>query len=161
MLDSLIAARNASQRLGHDQALNLNYRFQADSTVKSLSLDLDYFTYDRNISAQFKSQNWGADVQRPPVSSEGNTHSHQKIKNHSARIDVEYPTKAVILAYGAKVSFTRSDNANAFFDLGSGKPILDSAKSSQFQYRENTQALYLSASKKLDAHWQGKLGIRV
>lgn len=158
-LKSVIKTDNRNERLRDNHALNLHYLFNPDTKGKTYAINLDYFSHQQKINAGFDSQ----DTLRPQAQSilKADNNTQQHIQNYSAKLDVTQPTKWVDLAYGLKLNLTRSDNLYGFVDKTHGKPIPDPDQSDQFQYSENIQALYLSASKKLNERWQGKLGLRL
>ena len=150
-----------NDKVSGDHSLDLHYLAKWDSTDKRLSIDLDYFSHHASQDRNFVSQNHFPD-NRPleTVLSTENT-SSQDIKNYSVKADVEQLTKWAKLSYGAKLSFTKSIDAFGFSSTLPEKPQPDLNRSGRFQYKENTQALYLSAPKKLTRKWQSKLGLRL
>ena len=61
---------------------------------------------------------------------------------------MEHPTDWATYNYGARLSFTETDNLFNYFDIIDEDEILNPNFSNQFDYQENTQALYFSAKKK-------------
>ncbi|MBS9774079.1 MAG: TonB-dependent receptor [Tenacibaculum sp.] len=138
-------------------SLNIHYLQKLDTLGRKMSVDLDYFNYQINKDRIFGSYRSG-NVTSSLVS---NNTGNQNIKNYSAKIDFEHPTKFANFSYGAKIAQTKTDNEVKFFDLTSGNYILDKTKSNAFKYTENIQALYFDATKNFNKKWQGKIGLRV
>ena len=160
-LDSLIQTRGFNDKKGDNQALNGHYVQTWDTTGKKLSIDLDYFKHHQTQDRHFISRNYPPDDRPMETVLSAENASEQDIDNYSAKLDITYPTRWARLSYGAKASFTDSDNAVDFFNTLSGKPVRDPEQSDRFEYRENTQALYFSASKKLSDRWEAQLGLRL
>ncbi|SDC01186.1 outer membrane beta-barrel family protein [Pedobacter soli] len=126
-----------------------------------LSLDVDYFKYIEDQDRDFRTETVFVDGTSGHNLSVYNNTSNQNINNYSFKADMVQPVKKIILNYGGRVSFINNQNAVSFFDLKSGKPVIDPLKSDQFNYKENIQALYFSASHKLaNNKWSFKLGLR-
>ncbi|UWX61962.1 TonB-dependent receptor [Chryseobacterium oranimense] len=134
--------------------VNFHTIYKIDSLGKQLNLDFDFFTYrdksDRNFdvylnnAAAFESRN--------------QNNALQNINNYSVNLDMEHPTKAVKLNYGARVSFSKTNN-----DLYSDIQQVGFLQQDLFTYRENTQALFFSGEREIGKkkEWSAKLGLRV
>ena len=73
---------------------------------------------------------------------------------------MEHPTDWATYNYGARLSFTETDNLFNYFDIIDEDEILNPNFSNQFDYQENTQALYFSAKKSFLEKWDAKIGFR-
>ncbi len=79
----------------------------------------------------------------------------------SAKADVELPNKfSVKIFFGAKASYIHVISDNVFEYLANGAYAVDPGKTNKFDYHENTQALYISAQKKLNKKWDAQAGLR-
>ena len=116
-----------------------------------MNINLDYFKFKNDDNRIFNTIN---------LLSANNT-SLQDIQNYSAKIDFEHPLKWINLSYGGKLSFIKTQNNVNYFDTTLGTPIFDPTQSNEFNYDENTQAIYLNGTKKLNEKWETQLGIRL
>ena len=66
-----------------------------------------------------------------------------------------------LLWYGGKLSFIKTQNNVNYFDTTLGNPIFDPTQSNEFNYDENTQAIYLNGTKKINEKWETQLGFRL
>ena len=160
-LDSLITTLGRNE---YDKKLNsLNYHiiYDIDTIGRKLSLDIDYFNYKNETNRIFNTQSFLPNDQPIPNSlEEARNFGNQDIQNYSANLDMEHPTNWATYNYGARVSFTETDNLFNYFDIINEDEILNPNFSNQFNYKENTQAFYFSAHKSLSEKWEAKLGLR-
>lgn len=139
---------------------NLYSIIKLDTLGKKINLDFDILTFNANSDATYRSNTAGSqDAQIPNGFDSRNNILDRKINNYSAQIDVEHPFKKVSLNYGAKFSYTRTDNDIHVFDLASGTPVNDPGQTNRFLYRENMQALYISGNATL-GKWELQFGLR-
>jgi len=160
-LDSLITTLGRNE---YDKKLNsLNYHiiYDIDTIGRKLSLDFDYFNYKNETNRIFNTQSFLPNNQPIPNSlEEARNFGNQDIQNYSANLDMEHPTNWATYNYGARVSFTETNNLFNYFDIINEDEILNPNFSNQFDYKENTQALYFSGQKKISEKWEAKLGLR-
>jgi outer membrane receptor protein involved in Fe transport len=142
----------------NNTSLNINSTTIIDTLGKKFSIDLDYFTFKEDKDKQFNSYN-NSILQNSSFI--GNNISNQDISNYSAKIDFELPYEFANLSFGGKISFINNYSDASFFDLTSGDAVLDVSQSNIFNYKENTQALYFSAGKKMGKKWESKFGLRM
>ena len=149
-LDSLITTLGRNE---YDKKLNsLNYHiiYDIDTIGRKLSLDFDYFNYKNETNRIFNTQSFLPNNQPIPNSlEEARNFGNQDIQNYSANLDMEHPTNWATYNYGARVSFTETNNLFNYFDIINEDEILNPNFSNQFDYKENTQALYFSGQKKI------------
>lgn len=161
VLDSLITTLGRNE---YDKTLNsLNYHliYDIDTIGRKLSLDFDYFNYKNETNRIFNTQSFFPNNQPIPNSlEEARNFGNQDIQNYSVNLDIEHPTDWVTYNYGARISFTETDNLFNYFDIIDNEEILNPNFSNQFIYKENTQALYLSAQKSFSEKWDTKIGLR-
>jgi hypothetical protein len=81
------------------------------------------------------------------------------VQNYAAKLDFTVPTTFANYEYGGKLSFinTNSEVNLVFHDNIVNSDIL--TQNTQFNYKENSQALYFSANKKIKK-WEFKAGLR-
>lgn len=140
-------------------SLNLHTEFKLDS-VSKVEVNLDYFNYTNDQDRTYTTFTEENGTVTPGSLDIGNNVGDQDIDNYSVRLDIESPLKWANLSYGGKLSFTKTNNAIAFYDLTSGNPVQDNSRSDKFNYKENTQALYFSLEKMLSQKWMFKGGLR-
>jgi Outer membrane protein beta-barrel family len=143
-------------------SLNFYNEYRIDSLGKKITFNLDYFNYESKDSRTYN----GISVVESPYSQQyfaGKNSNIQDITNVSGKIDFDYPTRWATLNFGGKVSNSKSNNHISAFNSGLvDSQVLESPlEQSKFEYTENIQAIYFSASKKINDHWDSKLGLRM
>ncbi|MDP4264247.1 MAG: TonB-dependent receptor [Bacteroidota bacterium] len=141
---------------------NLNFRTTLDSAGQELTSDLDYIQY-RSTSTQplysYYYDRFGAPSQAPDTLL-GDL--PQNITIYSGKMDYTLPLKKdAKFEAGIKTSFVTTDNNAVYNDLFNGQPVLDSARSDYFKYKENINAAYVNYSRKLSKKWSSQLGLRL
>ncbi len=155
-LEDEIKSRASQNGKNSNHSLNIHYLQKIDTLGKNFSVDLDYFTYSKERERTFNSQR----VKNTALSQHSRNTGDQKIKNYSAKFDFQHPTSWANFSYGAKITQTKTDNDVNFYNLSTGTEVLDLTKSNIFNYRENTQALYMDITKNFGKKWQTKFGLR-
>ncbi|WP_430614093.1 TonB-dependent receptor domain-containing protein [Flavobacterium sp. JP2137] len=140
---------------------NLGYDYKMDTLGKKLRLDLDYFSNDKYNTRPFESEHNYVNTALPPSLTRATSNGDIDIDVYSAKLDFEHPMKAFKLDYGAKVNWIKTASDSKYFDRISGQPIADPSKSDCFDYKEQGQALYLSATKDWTPKWSSQLGLRM
>ena len=150
-IDSYINTLSENLGKNNNHSLNLNSAIVFDTIGKKMNINLDYFKFKNDDNRIFNTLN---------LLSANNT-SLQDIENYSAKVDFEHPLKWINLSYGGKLSFIKTQNNVNYFDTTLGTPIFDPTQSNEFNYDENTQAIYLNGTKKLNEKWETQLGFRL
>lgn len=169
----ITATNNASNEVsfinrtfGENDATTLNmtgnvYFVQnIDTLGTKISVDFDYFKYKDDQDRVFNSQNFDNNDNLLDQNYSANNTSNQNISNYSGKIDLDLPTTWAKIGLGGKTSFINNNNKIAFYDTSLGTPILDLDQTNNFDYTENTQAVYLNASKELSSKWETQVGLR-
>lgn len=143
-------------------SLNYYNEVKLDSKGRKVSLNLDYFHYNNDDNRFYN----GTMVVNNPYSSQyfrGINSNIQNIRNYSAKIDFEVPLNFVNLDFGGKITTSKAKNDMDIFNSGLvDEPIVSTPQEqTSFEYKENIQALYLSANKKLNEHWEIQMGLRM
>jgi hypothetical protein len=151
MLVSTFQTLNNNHIKRNNQAANVNWKHSFDSTGKELNIDLDYSNYQLNNTN---------DIQNI-LSSGVSTKSTQSINNPVQftvlKIDYSHPlNKDTKFELGSKLSFATIDNAIVF----KNGDVIDPKRSTNFQYKENINAIYSSFIKKMGG-WELNAGLRV
>ncbi len=140
-------------------SLNVHTEFKVDS-ISKVEINLDYFNYTNDQERTYNTFSEVNNTITPGTLDIGNNIGDQGIDNYSLRMDIESPLKWAKFSYGGKLSFTKTNNALAFFDLTSGTPVQDASRTDMFTYKENTQAIYFSLEKMLSQQWIVNGGLR-
>lgn len=159
--DSTITTLGRNQYDKKLQSLNYHFIYNIDTIGRKLSLDFDYFNFKNETNRIFSTQSFLPNNQ--PISNsleEARNFGNQDIQNYSLNIDVECSLDWFTINYGGRISFTETDNLFNYFDILNGEEILNSNFSNQFNYKEDTQALYFSAQKSFSEKWEAKIGLR-
>lgn len=140
-----------------NQSANIHWLQKIDTLGRKLSIDADYFHYDRPQNRIFSSEQ----IDYNPSMLKVNNLSGQDIENKSIKFDMEHPFQKVQLSYGAKYSKTSTESFVQYWNTTSGERVLDTNQSNEFDYQENVAATYADASKQFSKRWQAKAGLRV
>lgn len=159
-LDYKIITNANNDRRNHSNAINIHLKQLLDSIGRQGVIDGDWFTYANNNQRTYASTNYFANGQISPNSyAQFFSASKQRINLYTLKADVELPFKIVSFAVGGKLSFINTDNDVSHFQLLNNNYQLDPTQTNQFNYTENIQALYTSASKKIKK-WDCQVGLR-
>ncbi|MGV7105762.1 TonB-dependent receptor domain-containing protein [Flavobacterium sp. U410] len=160
-LDSLITTLGRNEKEKKMNSFNYHFIYTIDTIGRKLSLDFDYFNYENRTSRFFNTQAFLPNTQ--PIASsleEAKNYGQQDIQNYSLNIDMEHPIDWGTFNYGGRIAITETDNLFNYFDILDKEEILNSNFSNQFNYKENTQALYFSLQKSFSEKWEAKVGVR-
>ncbi len=160
-LDSLIFTKARDIRNLKMNSFNYHVLYDIDTIGRKLSFDVDYFDFKNNSGRAFNSGLYFPDFQ--PIDSNLETARSggiQDTKNYSVNLDMEHPTQWINLNYGGKISFVETNNTSKYYTIVDNIDYLNLDLSNDFNYKENTQAVYFSASKELSAKWESKVGVR-
>lgn len=140
-------------------SLNLNLNHKIDDKGKKYSIDADYFEARSPRISDFTSDlnDYFANTLDRQFADNS---SFQGVKNYSLKTDFELPYDWAQLSFGAKVSSTKTKNLveTDFYQLPANTLI--SAQTNHFEYTENNEALYISATKSFGKKWEAKVGLR-
>lgn len=158
--DSVLRTYAVYDPVALTHTFNLHYITNFDSAGTKLSIDADYLTFNRRDTSLFEGNSYGPTGQQMHWGKAMyyNT-ARQKINIYTLKADLELPTRFAKWAVGGKINFI--DNySNAFYYKLPGYVIdRDGSRSSEFSYKENTQALYVSAAKNMNK-WAAQVGLR-
>ncbi|WP_163444672.1 TonB-dependent receptor domain-containing protein [Flavobacterium columnare] len=152
-----------SKRKKELNTINLHSNIDLDTIGKKISIDLDYLSYTSAVNRNFNTTTFA--LPQSGLSSKfQNTlnQTSQNIKNISTQVDIQHPLKWIHLNYGIRLSYSKTNNDIDLFDNTTGQPLKDSNQSNKFQFKENTQAIYISGNKTFgNEKWQTQLGMRL
>lgn len=161
-IDSLLVNIGYEKEKSRLHVFNYNLVYTIDSIQdKKISFDFNLLDYKVDNNRIFSNNNYlpsGEKINNSFFS--GNNIGNQNIKNYAIDIDVNHPTNYINLNYGARISFSQTDNNLFFYNLTEGSPILDENQTDIFDYKENVQAAYFSAQKKFGEKWEAQVGVR-
>jgi hypothetical protein len=157
-IDSVITTKAEKLTSRISNIFNFHFAYLFDSIGKKITLDFDHFDYANESSRLFQTN---IAAGNNDTYSSANNIGSQKVGNYSFNVDMEHPTRFMVLNYGGRISFSKTNNTFKYFDLDSGVPVLDTKQSNEFVFDENTEAVYLSAQKEINKKWSAKLGVRL
>lgn len=158
-LKSYIISKAKSNEKPNLNQFNFHTIYKLDSLGKKISFDVDYFSLKDKNTRNYNGNSWDKnDIQQSYFAAINN--NNQDITNYSGKIDAELPLEWAKLSFGGKISQSRTHNNVVFYDNSSGTPIIDEKQTNEFDFTENTQALYFSANKKLGEKWEANVGLR-
>ena len=158
-LDSLIKTRASYSDRGFRNVFNLNYEWKIDTAGKKLSIDADYFTRSGKNLRAINTVNFFNEDLPTGASETSRSSGRQVVDIRSMKMDVVWPVRSVQLSFGAKMSFIHNTSNNLFEHYIDSVYRIDPLRTNEFDYRENTQALYVSAQKNM-GKWSAQLGLR-
>ncbi len=160
-LDSLYETTNFNDKKRASHVGNIHLVSKLDTFGKSVSFDVDYFSFDNQLDRYYTVNTYDAKGNFLNINQAATNYSLQSIDNYSAKVDFEHPTDFAKLSYGAKVSYTKTINDLENYNNISGEAVFDPALSNVFQYTENVQAAYLSGSKAFSDKLEMQVGLRL
>ncbi|HEX7903291.1 MAG TPA: outer membrane beta-barrel protein [Chitinophagaceae bacterium] len=146
VVDRVLTANNKSVSDRNNVNFNLNYRF-ADTAGHELNVDADYGIY------RIKSDQYQPNIYyNPSMTTElsrsiYNFISPTDIDIYTLKTDYEQKFKGGKLGLGFKTSFVNTDNNFGRYNVSGNTKQLDVARSNQFNYEENINAVYLNYNK--------------
>ncbi|MEM7574499.1 MAG: outer membrane beta-barrel family protein [Bacteroidota bacterium] len=159
-LDSLLINDMFSDRAANSYAYNVHFTLELDTMGRSMSMDADYFDYENDLLQRSTVNTFSPDKEFIGINLANENHSLQEVDNYSLKLDFTHPLGTTNWSYGGKLSFIETANDLAVFDRASGSLTLDPLQSNVFEYRENTQALYLNMARSLNDQLDMKVGLR-
>ncbi|HHT8815169.1 putative TonB-dependent outer membrane receptor [Flavobacterium psychrophilum] len=137
-------------------SVSTHFKRTIDTLGKSITASFDYLIINQETNRKFNTNSF---VDATPFNADALTNGNQNIKITTSNIDVELPYSKIKYAFGGKISFIDTNNNFNYFDVSTGVNIIDFNQSNEFNYAENTQALYLSAQKSIKK-WEFNIGLR-
>ncbi|PGH38722.1 MAG: hypothetical protein CRN43_13385, partial [Candidatus Nephrothrix sp. EaCA] len=128
--------------------------------MKKVTLDGGWFSFDYRNQRDFFNKRFDGNGAFIPKSDTYNiSTSEQALSLYTLKADAELPFKKFTLSAGGKIYFLSNRNDVALYKIQNEEHKLDKDNSNQFIYKENVQALYIDAEKKVKA-WGFKIGFR-
>lgn len=142
-VDRILVANNTSTGKRDNTNFNLNYRY-ADSSNRELSMDADYGMF-HNANDQMQPNTYYNPSETTIITQRiYNMVAPTDIDMYTFKTDYEQNFKKGRLGIGGKVSYVKTTNDFATYNvLNTGKE-LDRERSNDFDYKENINALYVN-----------------
>ncbi len=155
-LDSILKSTGILDRERDNLSFNVHYNSKLDTLGKRISIDLDYFNYNKNDKRDIKADTYLNEESFVRTNfSEINDTDHT-IDNYSVKVDMEHPLGFVNLSYGLKATYTKNT-----FKIYANNILEQNTTNDNFEYIENNQAAYVSGRKKLNDKWRFQIGLRL
>ena len=145
---------------GHEAYTALNLHLEktfAKAPGRKISWDADYVGSRTSSDDHFASTGYHADGSPAPDNNFAyKGHKGQRVHSYLTNVDVTLPLGQTILAFGAKGTWSRTNNSNEYFahtDLG--------ARTDAILFDEHVYALYTDITQPLSAKWNLRGGLRM
>ncbi|MBO9732501.1 MAG: TonB-dependent receptor [Chitinophaga sp.] len=160
-LDSVLRTYATYYPEASSNSINLHSLIKLDSSGSKLLLNADYINYYRTDKSDFESHNYpGSDLQHPFRTTRYYDNNKQNFNIYTFKADAEIPTSFAKIMFGTKLSFIDNYSNAFYYKKGpQGELTYDTDLSNEFDYKENTQALYLSLNKEA-GKWKYEAGLR-
>lgn len=161
-IESYIKTDAKNYRNNNSTSINFHAIYKINTNGAKISTDLDYFSYTDDDDRTFNSKS--LDLNLNTISDtffSAKNFSKNNLINYAAKIDIEMPSKFANFSYGGKISSIENQSDVRYYNLANGNSIYDSNKSNKFKYTEKIEALYISASKKINDKWEFQSGLRM
>ncbi|MBJ2126800.1 outer membrane beta-barrel family protein [Flavobacterium sp. IB48] len=160
-INSYILSDVNAQNKPKMNSINWNNVFSLNNEGKNITVDLDYFNYQKDDSRTFSGNEIDNQNENIPETYFAAINSNlNRLKNYSAKIDISLPYSWANISFGGKGFYTNTKNNLTVFDNETGTLILDTNYSNIFTYKEYNEAIYFSANKKLNEKWETQIGLR-
>ncbi len=158
-VDSTLITTGHNTDRGLRKVLNLNFEWKIDTTGRKLSVDLEGFSRLGDRARNFTTAQYLPDGTPTGPRGDYQTGGLQDVNIRFAKADVVWPSALADFSFGCKAGLIHTLSDNIFSYFGNGEYRTDYNKTNSFDYREATQAMYLSASR-IFGHWQAQAGLR-
>jgi len=160
-INSYVFSNVHAQNKPQMNSVNWNNVFNLNNEGKNITVDLDYFDYQKDDSRVFSGNEMDNQKGNIPGTYFAAINSNlNRLKNYSAKMDVSIPYSWANISFGGKGFYTKTKNNLTVFDNETGTPILDVNYSNIFTYKEYNEAIYFSANKKISEKWETQIGLR-
>lgn len=160
LIDSALNSNANAKIRSHYHSASIYLKQLLDTAGKTFTLNADWFRYNDDKNRFFDNTSYFSNGQLIPGSfAEYLSASKQQIALYTLKADFDLPYPFLKISLGGKTSFIQNESDVNFFKRNAGIYIPDEKQSNLFSYRENTQALYLNASKNIK-RWDFQFGLR-
>ncbi|MBC8054686.1 MAG: TonB-dependent receptor [Sphingobacteriaceae bacterium] len=145
-VDSAINVNGRNKQYYANNAFNINFKTNLDTSGKELSIDADYSKYNGKMN-EFRDSYYLNFNNSTPVEYINNL-APAKIEIKSAKLDYAQPlSKSLKFETGWKSSWVTTDNDLRFSTLNGTVWSPDKNRSNHFIYKENINAAYINLNK--------------
>ncbi|WP_210486420.1 TonB-dependent receptor domain-containing protein [Rufibacter aurantiacus] len=156
-----VQMNNPRDVVSNNYSLNLNYKFDIDTTGRSLTFDADYVRYHNGTDESFANQYFAEAIQNGKEFENLRSFSDAATQIYAIKTDYVHPLAHNWKAEtGWKSSWVRNDADIRFEKQLENTWQTDERRTNQFLYDENINAGYLSFSKKVSKALSLKAGLR-
>lgn len=159
-ITSNLYSTSANRRVFAGTTANMNYKHTFDSTGREISADLDYGSYNNKNRSNLLTESYNAAGIKTgnDVMLKGNLPS--TIDIYTAKVDYVHPFKnGMRLEAGAKAAYVTTNNKVDYL-RNDGNGWKADARSNNFEYTENVNALYAILSRTIKK-WNLTAGLRM
>lgn len=159
-IDSVLNSEANAKIKSNYHAANFYLKQRIDSSGKQVVINADWFKYNDDNNRFFDNTSYNQNGQIIPDSfAQYLSSSKQQIDLYTLKADVDLPYKSFNLSLGAKLSFIKNQSDVFFRQMRNDIYEIDNSRSNQFNYTENTQAIYLNLNKTI-RKWDFQIGLR-
>ena len=159
-IDSTLATNATIQMNSHSNAANLYLKQSLGANGKQLTVNGDLFNFESDMQRVFANTSYDANGSLEPNSLTQDISSSRQTSNvYTLKADVDLPYKKYTIGFGGKISFIKNKSDVGYYEMLNNKYQVDSSQSNQFNYTENTQALYFNINKSIKK-WAFQTGLR-
>lgn len=160
-LDSTLHTYATYHPVAISNSINLHSIILFDTAGKKITLNVDYFSYYRTDRSDFESNSFTPNGDLKPLSRTRYFDTNkQDIDIYTFKADADIPTPFADIRFGGKLSFI-NNYSNVFYykKTEQNDLVYDDNLSNEFNYAENTQALYANLEKEKNK-WKYQAGLR-
>lgn len=158
-IDSTLVSNTSRYSNSANYTFNINYKLDLGKD-KSLNVDADYGMFRRDGNELLPNQY--VDEDGNVLSQETSfTTSPSQIDIYTFKLDYEQPVWGGKIGLGIKNALVATNNEFDFFNRINDVDVLDTGRSSQFEYFENVNAAYVTYSRALNKQWNISAGVRM
>lgn len=158
--DSLSTVNTTGYAKYFNPTFNFYYKATLDTTGKELTLNADYFRYNKTWNDNFITNYFDNNKQPYSIPYLLRDNSPANITVHSFSADYVNPVKNGSIEAGVKSTFTTTDNKVLWEYQNNGNWINDSSKTNHFIYKENINAVYINYTGTIKNKYEFALGFR-
>jgi len=144
----------------HSNAANIYLKRLLGANGKLLTINGDLFNFESDLQRVFENTSYDANGLLVPNSlTQDLSSSYQTSNIYTLKADIDLPYKKYTIGFGGKLSFIKNKSNVGFYQLMNNSYQIDSTQSNQFNYTENTQALYFNINRTIKK-WAFQAGMR-
>ncbi len=152
---------NPKESSTDNYSLNLNYKFDSDSTGRSLTFDADLVNYSSNADEHFTNNFYAASGEATQSPLLLRSFSIAQTSIRSLKMDYVHPFgKGYKAEAGLKTSWVSNESDIKFEEQQELEWVNDKLRTNSFEYNETIHAAYLSLSGNLGDKLSMKAGLR-